>query len=297
MSVGGIPAMFIVNSDAQVTFEVPDGFTGGDVTVTSPQGSGSYHLNLFSVSSVSPWSGQVGDTVTINGTGLDSVTHVYFKPASGAGARVEVTQFNASGSTLTFPVPSGIAADSKIEVSVGDQPVTLSGTFRLATVPHIQSLGVPAVAPGQWVEVFGNGFTGVTGVTVGGRPADFSYYTDSELIVTVPNGFTAGDLTVTTPLGSDSYTLKLFSITSSTPTSGGVGDTITINGTGLSGVTDVTFLPVDFSSAGVAATQVTIVNDNQITVVVPPGTPAVAAIAISQNHKQTIYTPQRFTLR
>src|SRR5262249_17269248 len=172
-----------------------------DITVTSPQGSDSRRLNLFAVSSVAPWSGQVGDTVTISGTGLESVTHVYFKPANGAPTRVEVTPLSVGDSRITLRVPAGLTADSKIELSVGDQSLTLSGTFQLASAPHIRALGVAAVAPGQWVEVDGTGFTGVTGVSVGGRAAQFAFYSDGELIVVIPNGFTGGDLTVTTPRG------------------------------------------------------------------------------------------------
>jgi len=55
---------------------------------------------------------------------------------------------------------------------------------------------------GSNVEVLGQGFTGTTGVSFNGTPANFKVVSATYLTATVPNGATTGYVTVTTPGGT-----------------------------------------------------------------------------------------------
>jgi uncharacterized repeat protein (TIGR03803 family) len=122
-------------------------------------------------------------------------------------------------------------------------------------------------AVGATAEILGQGFTGTTKVSFNGtNTTAFTVVSDTYLTVPVPAGATTGFVTVTTPGGSLKSNHKFLVepvIVSFSPTSGKVGDPVTINGTSFTGATKVTF-------GGVKAT-FTVVNDSQITTTVPVG--------------------------
>jgi uncharacterized repeat protein (TIGR03803 family) len=122
-------------------------------------------------------------------------------------------------------------------------------------------------AVGATAEILGQGFTGTTKVSFNGTiTTAFTVVSDTYLTVPVPAGATTGFVTVTTPGGSLKSNHKFLVepvIVSFNPTSGKVGDAVTINGTSFTGATKVTF-------GGVKAT-FTVVNDGKITTSVPTG--------------------------
>ena len=88
---------------------------------------------------------------------------------------------------------------------------------------------------GASVQVVGTGFSTTSVVRVGGTPASFHVISDSYLTATVPAG-TTGVVTVATASGTltSSGIFKVIpKITSFTPTTGKVGDSVVITGTGL----------------------------------------------------------------
>jgi uncharacterized repeat protein (TIGR03803 family) len=54
---------------------------------------------------------------------------------------------------------------------------------------------------GKAIGIFGQGFTGTTGVSFNGTPANFRVVSDTYMTATVPSGATTGFVTVTTPSG------------------------------------------------------------------------------------------------
>jgi uncharacterized repeat protein (TIGR03803 family) len=119
---------------------------------------------------------------------------------------------------------------------------------------------------GSSVGIFGQGFTGTKAVSFNGVNATPLSVTDTYLTVTVPSGAKTGTVTVVRPSGS-LKSLQQFKVTptisSFSPSSGKVGTIVTINGTGLTQTTKVTF--------GVKAATFKFISDSKVTATVPSG--------------------------
>jgi uncharacterized repeat protein (TIGR03803 family) len=121
---------------------------------------------------------------------------------------------------------------------------------------------------GSTVSILGQGFTGSTAVSFGGVNATkFTVVSDNYVTANVPTGGKTGTVTVVRPSGSLN-SIQQFKVTptvaSFSPPSGPIGTSVTINGTGLTQTTKVTF-------GGVAATTFTVNSDSQVTATVPSG--------------------------
>jgi uncharacterized repeat protein (TIGR03803 family) len=120
---------------------------------------------------------------------------------------------------------------------------------------------------GSTVEILGNNLNGTTAVTFNGTPATFQVLNNTYLTAVVPTGATLGLIKVTTPKGvltSKTSFRVLPHISGFSPTSGAVGTSVTINGTGLTQTTAVQF------GNKVQAT-FAVVSDIEITATVPSG--------------------------
>jgi len=120
---------------------------------------------------------------------------------------------------------------------------------------------------GSLVEILGSGFTGATLVKFNGVGVAPHVDSDTYLVVRVPDGASTGPVTVQTPGGTISSMtnfLVIPRITSFSPTSGAVGTSVIISGTGFTGATRVTF-------GGVSATSFSVFRGDQVTATVPTG--------------------------
>jgi hypothetical protein len=124
---------FAVNSDSQITADVPAGAATGAISVSGPNGSGS-SSGAFTVTtnspaptitSFSPTSGKVGTAVTITGTNFTGATNVTF--GGGATASINV----ASDSQITTAVPGG-AKTGPISVTTPGGTAISSQSFRVS---------------------------------------------------------------------------------------------------------------------------------------------------------------------
>jgi hypothetical protein len=186
-----------------------------------------------------------------NGVGLDD--HAW---------HVVTCTRNASGETLT--VDGSVVAQSSVQVGsitntdavfigaqekgidfydglMDDVSVTI-GTASGPPPPKITSFTPTSGAAGTAVTIAGSGFTGATDVQFHGMSVGAGHFTvgsDVQITATVPTGATTGPITVAAPGGSvtssGSFTVNAGApsptITSFTPTLGGAGTTVTINGT------------------------------------------------------------------
>jgi len=156
----------------------------------------------------------------------------------------------------------GIFGLAKRGGALGDGVVYGLGTG----IPPFALLTSPAGTVGSSLGILGNGFSTATSVSFNGTPASFHVISNTYMTATVPSGET-GFVEVTT--GSGTLTSnKLFKVTPKitgfSPTSGKVGDSIVITGTGLIQTSTV-------SVGGVKATSFTVNSDLQVTFKVPTG--------------------------
>ncbi|WP_280307711.1 IPT/TIG domain-containing protein [Nocardia abscessus] len=169
-------------------------------------------------------------------------------------------------------------------------------------MPTIASLS-PASGPasgGNSVVITGTGFrsSGPLTVRFGTTATTFTIDSETRITAVAPTGSGTVQVTVDAPLSGTSnalpYTyLAVPSLNSISPVQGPSGTTVTINGSGLSGVTGVNF-------GGTPATSFTVVSGSQITATVPQGSGIVPVIVTSQagtsNPLPYIYVPSRPTI-
>jgi hypothetical protein len=249
------------------------------VVVTLPGGSTYVKTNAFryllpqhTVTDVSPNSGPQsgGTTVTISGTNfVDGSTVVI-----GGSAATNVTFVNAT--TITAKTPALNPGIYTVTIYLPDnQQASKTNAFTSLGAPVISSVA-PATGPstgGTNVTILGSGFVSGATVSFGGSAATaVNVVSPGQVTCTTPahaTGFV--DVVVTNP---DTQTITRANgfrflapgptITSFTPSTGGTGDLVTINGTNFDGVTQVRFNTQP-------TTSFTIVNSTQLTVIVPPG--------------------------
>ena len=188
-------------------------------------------------------------------------------------------------------------------MKAGRLPLSVSACLALAgllvgllAVPSALANGGPTITSftpscgpvGTSVDVMGNNFQGTTSLTFNGVTAAFVAQSSHLIETTVPTGATTGKIRVVTGDGSDTSAAN-FTVSSScapvptissfSPSSGPVGTSVTINGTGLTGATAVKFGGVAASSFSVnpSGTQISTTAPSgavtgKITVTTPGGT-------------------------
>ena len=177
-------------------------------------------------------------------------------------------------------------------IAVGNAPYSFGNfitTVTSSSTPTISTTSPSTTAIGGTISITGTGFTGATGITIGGVSVAAGSYTvvnDNTITVTVPAGATSGSVTVTTAAGTSnagSVTITVLPVISSvTTTSSSAGGMVTITGTGFNSATSVTIGGVLLSLGSF-----TIVNDHTITTTIPAnaisGNVSIATAAGSSN--------------
>lgn len=227
------------------------------------------------ITGFTPATGAAGTTVTITGTNLTGATALTLNGAAITGFTV------VNATTITFVVPAG-ASSGTIAVTTPSGTATSTGTFTFIpnnSLPTITSLAPATTVAGSasfTLTVNGTGFVSGSVINFNGTALTTSFVSATQLTATVAAAAvtTAGtyNVTVTTPApGGGTSAAATFTvtaaaptITSFTPTTGLVGDLVTITGTNFTGATAVTL-------NGVAITGFTVVNATTITFTVPTG--------------------------
>lgn len=144
VTLNGLNVSFNVNSSTELIFIVPTGATSGIVAVTNPDGTANGPIFTVTlppapptITSISPTSGVIGTTVTINGTNFSNVNSVKLN-----GNNVT---FNINSLTsITFVVPTGATSGT---VSVTNPDGTANGpTFTVTTITNL-----PVVTRGAYM--------------------------------------------------------------------------------------------------------------------------------------------------
>lgn len=272
-------ATVLDQTPTQVRVLVPPTATSSPITLYS-FGIPTSSLETFylppSISGFSPFKGTIGTQVTIDGSGFyvpGGFTYVFFNGVSAPQGQV------TSDTQIAVSVPAG-ASTGFITVSNRFGVVNTSLYFYLN--PTITSF-TNRVATGKNLQIYGNSFLGVTSVALAGQALNYSILSGTNLQVTIPANAADGPLSVTSPGGSaitSSNLLILPTVTGFTPSGGPAGTVVTLQGTGLSKTTGVSF-------GSVASSAVTNINSFTVNAVVPTGIKTAAITLATANGTNT----------
>jgi YD repeat-containing protein len=210
------------NTGNQNLFAELDIETNADSTVTAPNPAPA-------ITSLSVPNGIVGDAVTITGTAFGTSGTVTFN-----GTAASTTTWTATSIQTT--VPSGVAPGAgPVVVTVNGLP---SNGSTFTALPHIGSVSPASAAFGDPITITGTTFgttqgsgsvkLGTTAVT------NVTSWNNTSIGVTVPSGASSGQFVVTAGGNASNgaaFTLLLPNITSLSPPSGAIGQSVTVAGT------------------------------------------------------------------
>jgi uncharacterized repeat protein (TIGR01451 family) len=280
----GVEAEFTIFANA-LSALVPQGAATGPITVVTPGGSATSD-SIFTVTtagapvitSFSPDRGRPGARINILGANLELATAVRF---NGVAA-----EFDVFGTSIFADVPaeatSGpITIITAAGVAQSAQPFTVLGQF----VPEITRFEPGTGTAGTSVTIRGTNFIGVTEVSFGGIPAEFTTLSESELRAIVPPDAVSGPISVVAPSGvatSGTNFLLPAQLSEFEPAHGPAGTEITIRGMNLLGVIEVLIAESSASFAVVSATEIrAVVPEGAVSGAISVATPAGFAISRS----------------
>ena len=260
-----------VVSATQLTAIVPPRASSGPLHVsvagqslTSPEGFTVLGGTVPTLTRFSPTSGEAGIQVTLDGSFFTGVSRVEFN-----GVPATSVSLTSDGRLSVF-VPSG-ASTGPLRVVTNAGAVTSSTPFTVLSMPVITGFTPARGTLGSTVTLTGTGFTRVRRVWFApSRDATFLADSDTEMKLIVPFGALTGRITLVA--GSVSYSDGEFvvdansapTLTRISPSAGGVNTSVSLSGSGFTGITRVSFNGIParyFSSSG----------DGTLTVWVPPG--------------------------
>ncbi len=235
---GSLIASFVVDSNSQITAVAPNNVVNGAIRVEAPGGTNITSTNFLvvpNVTSFSPTSGSVGNSITVSGTSFGGTTGVKF-------GGISATFSGVTAGSLTAVVPVG-ATNAPISVTTADGTGTSAQTFYVTAA--VTSFTPNNGAPGSTVKITGNNFTGATAVNFNGTPAaSFVVSNNTTIGAVVPGGVSTGPISVTTPAGTANSAALFYappSISGFAPTHGAPGTSVTISGNNFLGSTAVLF--------------------------------------------------------
>jgi len=182
---------FTVVSATSITTAVPLGATTGTLSVTTASGtatsSGSFTVNVPTqpvVASFNPTSGKAGDSVTVTGSGFNSLSGVTLAGTGCAYTRISSTQ-------LSLIVPATASGTGTIAVTGSGGTGTSATGFTIQ--PGFGSMNPTQGPVGTPVVITGTGFTSGSGVSFNGIAAtSIAVQSPTQLMAQVPSGATTG---------------------------------------------------------------------------------------------------------
>lgn len=259
---GLISSNAAVTAENQIDAPVPFGATTGPITIETPLGTNTTSSNFFvtpRIDGFSPTNGGAGASVTITGLNFIGASSVRFNS-------VEAGFLVLSNSAIRAHVPTNATTGP---ISVVTPAGIVSAPTNFAIAPMIFGF-TPAQAPaGSSITITGSAFATPLSVTFfNNQPAaSVTPVSVTEVRATVPANASSGPIRVTTPDGaavSPADFIVQPAITSFTPTNGGFGTVVTIDGTTLGNVINAQF-------NGINASSVEVISATRVRATVPAG--------------------------
>ena len=192
-------------SDTRIQVRVPTGARTGNLQVITEGGSDAYRLTVTSpwVRSISPRTGRSHTLVTVTGSNFGASRS---NSSVRIGTQVISSYSSWSSSTVRFRIPvNSRPGDLRVRTSEGT-----SNSIRLeVTSPYLTWVSPSRVSAGDRLTLTGGNFgstrgTGYVLFSRSARPAstDYQTWSDSRIVVNVPDRAESGDVKVVTALGS-----------------------------------------------------------------------------------------------
>lgn len=220
---------FTVLSNTTIRATVRAGTTTGPVTVTTPCGTASgptfsvtSGCSAPTISGLSPATGSVGATVTINGANFTSVQAVSFNGTAATFTVLSATQIRAT-------VPQG-ASSGPLSVTTACGSASRNFTVLTIVPPLPPPTGVtitdfnPKAGPaGTSVIITGAGFDNAAVVTFNGATASRTVNSATQITAIVPTGASTGLIRVDEGLAGSATSALSFTVSASGGGGGGGG--------------------------------------------------------------------------
>ena len=230
--------------------------------------------NNSTIIKINDFDGDGKPDILIDGTSLTTGTLALFRNVSTPGIISLLNPFIFSTGQYLYNGGFDLGdldADSKPEI-IFSSGNTISILRNRISEPVISSIiSKKSVTNGDTILIYGNRFSNVTSVLLGGSPASsFSIQSDSVIMAFVgiiqnPNGF----IKLSSSYGSDSinsFRYKIPVISSISPSSGPIGSQVTINGNYFNPIRDSNFVYFGATKAVIKSA-----TTNALTVIVPSG--------------------------
>ena len=297
---GGYIATIQSQNSTQVVVTVPDAQTWGAVDVQVDDNNDSkiqtngYTYLTPTITSVSPTEGPMsgGTSVTITGNNFtNDLSAVYF----GGNNATSFTWINSTEISAITSDSGGIAGLASVDFDVNAGTVYGPNQFTYLA-PSISGIS-PSQGPvsgGNSVTITGSNFSDIVDVQFGGNSATSFIVVDTSTITAIvqdSEGITGLvnvdviDTNFNTYTLQNAYTFLSPSIINVLPNQGPVsgGNTVTIQGSNFSGITDIQF---NWQSA----TSFSVVDTNTITATVPDSSGTAGLVSVGIDTSSNTYT-------
>ncbi|MCG8605032.1 IPT/TIG domain-containing protein, partial [bacterium] len=265
---GASTTNFFLDSSERLRVTVPSGAQSGKIRVSGDQGFDDSLLDFTVIelpvlAAFAPESGPAGAQVTVTGSNLSHVDLVSIGGISASSFSI------VSNNEIRVDVPAD-ASSGRISVTNPAGTAESSSNFEVIKPPGVTSFTPQSGIVGVEVTLSGVNLGAVKELSFGGvASSEFNIESDSELRAKVPDGGKTGKITVVNAAGSrqtDSNFIVIQApvISSLEPKAAIAGTNLIITGSGLTGVTEVSF-------NGTLAPDFTVETDTKIKVMVPSG--------------------------
>jgi hypothetical protein len=191
--LGSTALAIAAQSAGALALDVPAGASSGFLTLVDRAGIARQApqqvtvLGPVTINSFSPTAVVTGDTLTINGSGLDRASGVEF--AGGVTAAIA----GRTGTTaITASVPEAAQTGPIVVVTAAGERTASASALTVAPRIVVNNAGSFSVVAGGSVTLTGSGFTEVTSVAVGGQAATITSRSATQLVFAVPSNVSCG---------------------------------------------------------------------------------------------------------
>jgi len=283
LKIGNTSVDISVLSDTQIQFRVPNVVqTNASIDLYTSQGTFRVPTAftippLFNLSRYNPSSVIPRTQIQLIGSNFSDISYVRFGGQPIFPTAVTSTQINVS-------VPVGL--EDQVTVTVFD---LYGNNASLETKLNVLNMSVttfePTSAPQKsTISLTGSNLSNLSSVRFGSFDASYTWLNETNVTVRVPDGIPNNcsvgvyDIYGNNASYASTFTNTTFTLSTFAPTSAPEGATLTLNGNNLSNLSSVTFVDTDVETdvdtdVVIPATGLVRVNDQQLTLTVPPFTP------------------------